>query len=97
MDGEYILLGRQTVDTANIFVQYGFGATRTVNLTGGTGVQQAEFVDGLRLSVESETEMRINGDLQFGIDSKALPTGMRSLSRFIPSFGLCGVRLNKCE
>lgn len=35
LDGEYILLGRQTVDTANIFVQYGFGATRTVNLTGG--------------------------------------------------------------
>lgn len=81
LDGEYILLGRQTVDTANIFVQYGFGATRTVNLTGGDGLQQAEFVDGLRLAVELEKEMKVNIDLKSGIDPKALPTGMRSLCR----------------
>jgi hypothetical protein len=37
MDGEYLLVGRQTVDTSNIFVQYGQGATRTVNMTGGSG------------------------------------------------------------
>jgi len=84
MDGEYILLGRQTVDTANIFVQYGFGATRTVNLTAGTGIQQAEFVDGLRLSVETEKEMRINANLQFGSESEALPSGSQSLCRFLP-------------
>jgi hypothetical protein len=91
LDGEYILLGRQTVDTANIFVQYGFGATRTVNLTGGTGIQQAEFVDGLRLTVETEREMQINADLRFGIESKALPLGLRSLCGFLPPFGLIGV------
>ena len=38
LDGEYMLLGRQTVDTSNIFVQYGQGATRTVNMTGGPGI-----------------------------------------------------------
>jgi hypothetical protein len=38
MDGEYLLVGRQTVDTSNIFVQYGQGATRTVNMTGGSGL-----------------------------------------------------------
>lgn len=38
MDGEYLLVGRQTVDTSNIFVQYGQGATRTVNMTGGQGL-----------------------------------------------------------
>jgi hypothetical protein len=91
LDGEYILLGRQTVDTANIFVQYGFGATRTVNLTGGTGIQQAEFVDGLRLTAETEREMQINADLRFGIESKALSPGLRSLCGFLPPFGLIGV------
>jgi hypothetical protein len=91
LDGRYILLGRQTVDAANIFVQYGFGATRTVNLTGGTGIQQAEFVDGLRLTAEIETEMRINADLRFSIESKALPSGLRSLCGFLPPFGLIGV------
>jgi hypothetical protein len=89
LDGEYILLGRQTVDTANIFVQYGFGATRAVNLAGGKGVQQAEFVDGLRLGVELEKEMQVNVHLKNGIDAKALPTGMRSLWRLRPICRRC--------
>ena len=38
MDGEYLLVGRQTIDTSNTFVQYGQGATRTVNVTGGSGL-----------------------------------------------------------
>jgi hypothetical protein len=38
MDGEYLLVGRKTVDTSNIFVQYGQGVTRTVNMTGGPGM-----------------------------------------------------------
>ncbi|KAF1969709.1 hypothetical protein BU23DRAFT_651902 [Bimuria novae-zelandiae CBS 107.79] len=83
LDGEYILLGRQTVDTANVFVQYGFGTTRTVNLTGGKGIQEAEFVDGLRISIESEKDMRINVDLKNGVDAKAVPGGMRSLSMLL--------------
>lgn len=83
LDGEYILLGRKSVDTANIFVQYGFGATRTVNLTGGKGIQEAEFVDGLRISLESEKDMRINIDLKNGVDGKIVPSGMRSLSMIL--------------
>jgi hypothetical protein len=38
MDGEYLLVGRQTVDTSNIFVQYGQGGPRTVNMTAGSGL-----------------------------------------------------------
>jgi hypothetical protein len=83
LDGEYILLGRKTVDTANIFVQYGFGATRTVNLTGGKGIQGAEFVDGLRIALESEKDMRLNIDLNNGVDEKTVPSGMRSLSMLL--------------
>ena len=95
LDGEYILLGRQTVDTANIFVQYGFGATRTVNLTAGMGIQQAEFVDGLRLTAETETEMRINADLRFGIDSKAVSQGLRSLCGLLLPSGSMVLEANK--
>jgi hypothetical protein len=38
MDGEYLLVRRQTADTVIIFVQYRQGATRTVNMTGGPGI-----------------------------------------------------------
>lgn len=87
LDGEYILLGRKTVDTANIFVQYGQGATRTVNVTGGPGTQEAEFVDGLRFTVNSQQAFGINADLKNNVASEALPQGAFSISKG-KSYGL---------
>ena len=83
LDGEYLLVGRKTVDTSNIFVQYGQGATRTVNLTGGVGIQEAEFVDGLRFSVQSSMALNMNVDLKHGIDTTSLPAGTQSLNSFV--------------
>lgn len=83
LDGEYLLVGRKTVDTSNIFVQYGQGATRTVNLTGGVGIQEAEFVDGLRFSVQSSMALNMNVDIHHGIDITSLPAGTQSLNSFV--------------
>src|SRR4051794_28803950 len=58
LDGEYMLLGRRTVDTGNVFVQHGQGETSTVKMTGGPGIQENEFVDGLRFSVQTDKELR---------------------------------------
>lgn len=79
--GEYMLLGRQSVDETNIFVQYGQGATRTVNVTGG-GRQEAEFVDGLRFSMVAQSDLAMNVDLANGIAPESLPQGTRSLNSF---------------
>ncbi|KAF2475301.1 uncharacterized protein BDR25DRAFT_382231 [Lindgomyces ingoldianus] len=73
LDGEHILLGRMTEDVSNIFVQYGQGATRTVNVTGGQGVQEAEFIDGLRFTVESEQPFKMNVDIKNGVSKEDLP------------------------
>lgn len=81
MDGEYILLGRQSADVTNIFVQYGQGATRTVNVTAG-GRQEAEFVDGLRFSMVSQANVAMNVDLANGVLPDTLPAGTRSLYSF---------------
>lgn len=81
IDGEYILLGRQSIDTTNIFVQYGQGATRTVNVTAG-GRQEAEFIDGLRFSVVAQQDMKINVDLKNGVDPASLPSGTQSLNPY---------------
>jgi len=82
LDGEYMLLGRKSEDTTNIFVQYGQGATRTVNVTGGEGIQEAEFIDGLRFTFASSMAFRMNVDIPNGIDGAALPGGSISLSKF---------------
>jgi hypothetical protein len=42
MHGEYILLGRKTVDKGDWLIQYGyypFQETRTLNITKGAGLQ----------------------------------------------------------
>ena len=82
LDGEYMLLGRQAVDEANIFVQYGQGATRTVNITGGPGWHEAEFVDGLRFSMFAQASMAMNVDITNGITPQSLPPGTASLNSF---------------
>src|SRR3954471_18792128 len=82
LDGEYMLLGRRAVDVANIFVQYGQGATRTVNITGGPGRQEAEFVDGLRFSMVAQASMAMNVDITNGITPQSLPPGTASLNSF---------------
>lgn len=80
LEGEYLLLGRRDIDSSNIFVQYGQGETRTANFTGGPGVQEAEFIDGLRFSVEADQPVRMNVEIKSLIDSSMLPQGMQPLS-----------------
>ncbi|KAH7127843.1 hypothetical protein B0J13DRAFT_453984 [Dactylonectria estremocensis] len=75
LEGEYMLLGRKSADFTNIFVQYGQGATRTVNITGGDAIQESEFVDGLRFSVKSAKPFTMNIDIPFGIDEATIPDG----------------------
>ncbi|KAL8412762.1 hypothetical protein RB596_009357 [Gaeumannomyces avenae] len=82
LDGEYMLLGRQGTDITNIFVQYGQGATRTVNITGGGGREEAEFVDGLRFSMVSQSSLGMNVDLTHGVTQQSLPPGTVSLNSF---------------
>ncbi|KAE9973902.1 hypothetical protein BLS_003378 [Venturia inaequalis] len=82
LDGEFILLARRNIDNANVFVQYGFGETRTANFSGGVGVQEVEFVDGLRFSVQSADPLRLNVDLKFGVAKEMVPSGMQSLYAF---------------
>jgi hypothetical protein len=83
LDGEYMLLGRQTVDTSNIFVQYGQGATRTVNITGGQAIQEAEFIDGLQFSIQADNAMKMNVDIKEGVNPGTLPSNTQSLNSFM--------------
>ncbi|KAH6665356.1 hypothetical protein F5X68DRAFT_115575, partial [Plectosphaerella plurivora] len=81
IEGEYMLLGRLNVDPSNVFVQYGQGETRTVNMTAG-GRQEAEFIDGLRFSYVATRNMRMNVDIRNGITPASLPPGTQSLNSF---------------
>ena len=82
LEGEYMLLGRKSVDISNIFVQYGQGATRTVNITSGPRIQEIEFVDGLRFSVAAAAPFAMNVDIPNGVDKAASPESTLALSEY---------------
>lgn len=82
VEGEYILLGRTNPETSNVFVQYGTGGSSNVNFTGGPGVQEAEFVDGLRFSTRSEIAMTMNVNIVNGVKSASLPRNYKALNCF---------------
>jgi hypothetical protein len=82
INGEYMLLARKNVDEGNIFIQYGQGEDRTVGIVGGPGKQQAEFVDGLRFTVESDVDLKMTVELKSDLPQSAMPEGMMSLSTF---------------
>ncbi|KAF2668247.1 hypothetical protein BT63DRAFT_272060 [Microthyrium microscopicum] len=81
--GEYMLLGRKNVDDGNIFIQYGSGEELAVSIAGGQGVQQAEYIDGLRLTIESAGKMSINADVKALSGPNVLPKGVMSLSMLL--------------
>lgn len=80
--GEYMLVGRQSVDMGNIFMSYGTGQANTVKFVGGVGVQEAEFVDGLRMSVHSNATVDMTVELVEGINPGTLNDGFTPLNTF---------------
>ncbi|KAJ3167447.1 hypothetical protein HDU88_002369 [Geranomyces variabilis] len=81
-DGEYQLLARNTTDTADIFLQYGQGASRELQVIRGGALQEGVWVDGLKLSarVDGTGTVRVNAD--FGSIKAPLPAGFRPVTTF---------------
>jgi hypothetical protein len=82
IDGEYVILGRKTQDIGNVFVPFGEGDASSVNITGGPGRQDTEFMDGLRFAIQSDRPLRMNVNLKYPISTEQIPQGMMSLSGF---------------
>jgi hypothetical protein len=78
LDGEYLLLGRKVPNTGNIFIQFGQRPTRTLNTTGGVGVE-GEWIDGLQLSIQTEEDAQINIDVRQPFTTTALAPEFEAL------------------
>ncbi|XP_014561802.1 hypothetical protein COCVIDRAFT_86070 [Bipolaris victoriae FI3] len=71
MDGEYMVVGRQTVETNTVVVPFGSDGSTSVGIQ-GTGLQENEFQDGFRMSIRATQPMTMNVDVKDGIDSSML-------------------------
>ncbi|KAI8939338.1 hypothetical protein NX059_003129 [Plenodomus lindquistii] len=71
LDGEYMIVGRQTVETNTLVVPFGSDSATSVAIQ-GTGLQENEFEDGFRMSTRATQPMTMNVDVKDGIDASML-------------------------
>ncbi|KAF1989875.1 hypothetical protein K402DRAFT_460630 [Aulographum hederae CBS 113979] len=82
LDGEFILLGRQSPGVVgNTLSQY--GTDSTVRIAGGPGIQEAEFADGMRISIRADNGFDMSARLQSPVPRESLPPDMKSLYSFM--------------
>lgn len=83
LDGEYMMLGRQTAGTEAQLTSFGSNQGSQVAIT-GSGLQENEFQDGFRMSVKATQPMTMNVDVKKGIDSSMLTAlqGQASVSKY---------------
>jgi hypothetical protein len=86
LDGEYMILGRQTVEVNTLVQPFGSDQGSSVAIQ-GTGLQENEFQDGFRMSTRAAQPMTMNVDVIDGIDSSMLAAlqGQDSVSKYYRS------------
>jgi hypothetical protein len=53
------------------------------HITGGQGIQEAEFIDGLRFSIQAESDMKMMVDIIWGVNPGTLPSDAESFNFFM--------------
>ncbi|KAK0103350.1 hypothetical protein ONS95_005376 [Cadophora gregata] len=68
IDGEYMAIGRQTTETANVLTPFG---GNSVNIS-GSGIQEVEYADGFRMSMKATQPMTITTNVVNGISTSMI-------------------------
>jgi hypothetical protein len=82
IDGEYMAVGRKTVETSNVLSPFGGAQQQSVNIT-GSGIQEVEFQDGFRMSIRASKPMTINTDVVNGVSTSMLTGTDMSVSKYL--------------
>lgn len=78
IDGEYMAIGRKTVETSDVLTP--FGNQQSVNVT-GSGIQELEFADGFRMTVKANQPMTISTDVVNGVSTTMITNGVMPVSK----------------
>ncbi|WQF77358.1 hypothetical protein CDEST_02372 [Colletotrichum destructivum] len=88
IDGEYVAVGRQTSELGASLTPFGQPVT-----IAGSGIQEAEFQDGFRMSIRASQPMSIRTDVVNGISAEMVTNGIMSINnyRYLVTSNLAGV------
>ena len=82
IDGEFMVVGRQTAETGQVLTTFGQAEQNTVSIQ-GSGIQEAEFADGFRTSIRASQPMRLNTDVINGVESGMITQqGVQTVSKY---------------
>jgi hypothetical protein len=83
LDGEYQILSRMTPEVNNALVPFGTSGNSVVQIP-GSGINEAEFTDGFRMSIRATQPITVNVSPKNGIATTMLTAmpGAQSLSKY---------------
>jgi hypothetical protein len=97
LDGEYMILGRQTVETNTLVTPFGDDGSTSVAIQ-GSGLQENEFQDGFRMAVRATQPTIMNVNVKNGVDQGMLSAlqGQQPVNnyRYSVTTNLAGVTAN---
>ncbi|ORY58081.1 uncharacterized protein BCR38DRAFT_300023, partial [Pseudomassariella vexata] len=90
IDGEFMAVGRQTVETGNVLAPFGQGQTVAIS---GSGIQEIEYTDGFRMSIRASQPMSVATDVVNGVSTSMLMNGVQPINnyRYLVTTSLAGV------
>lgn len=79
LDGEYMLIGRQTPETSQVLSTFGSDPAQSVQVN-GSGIQEPQFSDGFKMTVRTAQPMTVNTDVINGVSTSMLVDSSNSVS-----------------
>lgn len=75
-------IGRMTPETSNVLAPFGSAQQQQIQIN-GSGIQEVEFQDGFRMSIQASQPMVVNTDYKNGVSSSMVVDGSTSVSEYI--------------
>lgn len=82
IDGEYIVVGRQTAETGAALTAFGGADANNVVQIEGSGIQEVEFQDGFRMSIRASQPMTVQADVVNGVSANMIVSGTQPVSKY---------------
>jgi hypothetical protein len=79
IDGEYVVVGRRTAETGQSLAPFSQDPNQAVRID-GSGIQEVEWQDGLRMSVRASQPMAIQANVVNGVSSGMITSGTQPVS-----------------
>lgn len=81
LDGEYMLIGRQTPETSQVLSTFTDDPSQAVQVN-GSGIQDVQFQDGFKMTVRASQPMSVNTNVINGVSTSMLTDSSQPVNNY---------------